>query len=88
MNKGWKHKEFYSLFLSTPFGASQLGRWNNITMYEDGGGWWNRLDAEYSFTDELIGSAELNLYWGDEDTQFGQFEASSNVQIGVKYIWE
>lgn len=88
MNKGWENKEFYSLFLSKPFGPSQLGRWNNITMYEDGGGWWNRLDAEYSFTDEIVGAAELNLYWGDDDTQFGQFEASSNVQIGVKYIWE
>jgi len=88
MNQGWEHKEFYSLFFSKPFGPSQVGRWNNITMYEDGGGWWNRLDAEYSFSDELIGSAELNLYWGDDDTQFGQFEASSNFQLGVKYIWE
>jgi len=88
MNQGWEHKEFYSLFFSKPFGPSQVGRWNNITMYEDGGGWWNRLDAEYSFTDELVGSAELNVYWGDEDTQFGQFEESSNVQVGVKYIWE
>lgn len=88
MNQGWENKEFYSLFFSKPFGESQLGRWNNITMYEDGGGWWNRLDAEYSFTDEIVASAELNLYWGDENTQFGQFEESSNVQLGVKYIWE
>jgi len=86
--KGWENKEFYSLFFSKPFGESQLGRWNNITMYEDGGGWWNRFDLEYSFTDEWIGSAELNLYWGDEDTTFGQFEESSNIQVGVKYIWE
>lgn len=88
MNKGWENKEFYSLFFSKPFGEGQLGRWNNITMYEDGGGFWNRFDVEYSFTDELIGSAELNLYWGDEDTTFGQFKESSNAQIGVKYIWE
>jgi hypothetical protein len=88
LNKGWEHKEFYSLFFSKPFGEGQLGRWNNITMYEDGGGFWNRFDVEYSFTDELIGSAELNLYWGDEDTTFGQFKESSNAQIGVKYIWE
>ena len=88
LNKGWEHKEFYSLFFSKPFGESQLGRWNNITMFEDGGGWWNRFDLEYSFTDEWIGSAELNLYWGDEDTAFGQFKESSNVQIGVKYLWE
>ncbi len=88
LNKGWENKEFYSLFFSKPFGESQLGRWNNITMVEDGGGFWNRFDIEYSFTDELIGSAELNLYWGDEDTTFGQFKDSSNAQIGVKYIWE
>ncbi|WP_457665023.1 RNA polymerase-associated protein rapA [Thiolapillus sp.] len=88
MNKGWENKEFYSLFLSKPFGESQLGRWNNIIMAEDGGGYWNRFDVEYSFSDEFIGSAELNFYWGDEDTTFGQFKESSNAQIGLKYIWE
>ena len=88
LNQGWEYKEFYSLFLSKPFGESQLGRWNNIVMYEDGGGWWDRFDVEYSFTDEWIGSAEINLYWGDEDTTFGQFEESSNIQVGIKYIWE
>ncbi|WP_457674344.1 RNA polymerase-associated protein rapA [Thiolapillus sp.] len=88
MNKGWENKEFYSLFLSKPFGESQLGRWNNIIMYEDGGGFWNRFDVEYSFSDEFIGSAELNFYWGDEDTTFGQFKNSSNAQIGLKYLWE
>ncbi len=88
LNKGWEHKEFYSLFLSKPFGESQLGRWNNIIMYEDGGGWWNRFDVEYSFSDELIGTAELDIYWGDENTTFGQFQESSNIQVGLKYIWE
>ncbi|MGV6826253.1 MAG: RNA polymerase-associated protein rapA [bacterium] len=83
-----KNKEFVSLFLSKPFGESQLGRWNNIIIWEEGGGYWNRLDAEYSVTDELIVSGELNFYWGDENTTFGQFETSSNAQIGVKYIWE
>ena len=88
LNKGEKNKEFYSLFLSKPFGGSQEHRWNNIVMFEENGGWWNRFDVEYSFSDELIGSAELNIYWGDEDTQFGQFKESSNAQIGIKYIWE
>lgn len=88
LNKGWENKEFYSLFFSKPFGEGQLGRWNNITMAEDGGGYWNRFDVEYSFSDEWIGSAELNFYWGDEDTTFGQFKESSSAQIGVKYIWE
>ena len=88
LNKGWENKEFYSLFLSKPFGPNQLGRVNNIIIYEEGGGYWNRLDAEYSLTDEIVLSGEFNHYWGDEDTTFGQFKNSSNIQVGVKYIIE
>jgi hypothetical protein len=88
LNQGYKNKEFYSLFFSKPFGASQEHRWNNITIYEEGGGWWNRLDFEYSFTDRLLGLAEWNHYTGDEDTTFGQFDESSNLQLGVKWIFE
>lgn len=88
LNRGWKNKEFYSLFLSKPFGPNQLGRVNNIVIYEEGGGWWDRIDAEYSLSDSLIVSGELNLYWGDEDTTFGQFEKSSNVQVGLKWLLE
>lgn len=88
LRKGYKNKEFYSLFLSKPFGANQLGRVNNIIIYEEGGGYWDRLDAEYSLSDQLILTGELNFYWGDEETLFGQFENSSNVQVGVKYIIE
>jgi hypothetical protein len=86
--QGYETKEFYSLFFSKPFGASQEHRWNNITIYEEGGGWWNRLDVEYSFNDTLLGSAEWNNYWGDEDTTFGQFDTSSNLQVGLKWIFE
>lgn len=88
LKKGYENKEFYSLFLSKPFGDNQLGRWNNIIIFEEGGGYWNRLDAEYSVSDELVISGEINLYWGDEETLFGQFENSSNIQFGVKYIIE
>ncbi|MET0049732.1 MAG: RNA polymerase-associated protein rapA [Candidatus Thiodiazotropha sp.] len=88
MNKGYEYKEFYSLFLSKPFGDSQEHRWNNIFIYEEGGGKWNRFDVEYSFSDTIIGSAEWNNYWGDENTTFGQFENSSNVQVGLKWIFE
>jgi len=88
LNKGYENKEFYSLFFSKPFGESQRGRWNNITIYEEGGGWWNRFDVEYSFSDNLVGSFEWNNYWGDEDTTFGQFDKSSNVQVGVKYLFD
>jgi hypothetical protein len=86
-NKAEKNKNFYSLFLSKPFGPNQLGRWNNIFMYEENGGKWNRFDVEYSFTDEMIGLFELNNYWGDENTQFGQLEDSSSVQVGFKYLF-
>ncbi|MCB1852165.1 MAG: RNA polymerase-associated protein rapA [Gammaproteobacteria bacterium] len=88
MNKAYKNKEFYSLFLSKPFGPSDEHRWNNIVMYEEGGGFWNRFDMEYSFTDNLIGTAEWNHYWGDEDSQFGQFKDSSNIQVGIRYLFD
>ena len=88
LNQAEKNKEFYSLFLSKPFGPNQLGRVNNIVIYEEGGGWWDRLDAEYSLSDQLIVMGEINMYWGDEDTTFGQFEKSSNIQVGLKYIIE
>ncbi|MES9881743.1 MAG: RNA polymerase-associated protein rapA [Sedimenticola sp.] len=83
-----ENKEFISLFFSKPFGESQLGRWSNITMLEEGGGYWNRFDVEYSFSDQLVGNVELNTYWGDENTMFGQFQESSNIQLGVKYIFD
>lgn len=87
LREGEEVDNFFSLFLSKPFGPSQEHRWNNITIYEEGGGWWNRFDVEYTFLDELIGSVEWNQYWGDEDTTFGQFEKSSNLQVGLKYIF-
>ena len=87
LQKAHENKEFYSLFFSKPFGPNQLGRWNNIFMFEEGGGKWNRFDVEYSFSDELVGSFELNNYWGDANTQFGQMEDSSNIQVGLKYLF-
>lgn len=87
LQKAYEYDTFGSLFLSKPFGPSQEHRWNNITIYERGGGWWNRFDVEYTFLDELIGSVEWNQYWGDENTTFGQFEKSSNLQVGLKYIF-
>jgi hypothetical protein len=83
-----ENKEFYSLFFSKPFGGSQEHRWNNIFIYEEGGGKWNRFDVEYSFTDTLLGSAEWNHYWGNENTTFGQFHESSNLQVGIKWLIE
>jgi len=84
-NKAEENKEFYSLFLSKPFGASGEHRWNNIFMFEENGGKWNRLDAEFSIDDDTQATVEYNKYWGDANTQFGQLEAASNVQVGFKY---
>ena len=83
--KAEESTEFVSVFLSKPFGASGEHRWNNITMYEENGGLWNRLDAEYSIDDDTQATIELNQYWGNEDTQFGQLAESSNIQVGIKY---
>jgi hypothetical protein len=43
--------------------------------------------VEYSVTDNFIVSAAWNQYWGDFDTQFGQMKESSNLGIGLKYIF-
>jgi hypothetical protein len=86
MQKAEKNKNFYSLFFSKPFGESGEGRWNNIFIFEEGGGKWNRFDIEYGLSNQLIGTFEYNKYWGDNDTMFGQFENASNVQIGLKYL--
>jgi len=88
LKKDLKNREFFSLFFSKPFGPSDEHRFNNITIWEEMGGFWNRFDVEYTFTDELIGSFEWNHYWGNEDTLFGQFEDSSNLQVGLKYIFD
>jgi len=84
-NKAEENKEFYSLFLSKPFGASDEHRWNNIYMFEENDGNWNRLDVEFSIDDDTQATVEYNKYWGDENTQFGQLEKASNIQVGVKY---
>jgi len=83
--KAEKNKEFYSIFLSKPFGASGQHRWNNILMLEEGHGRWNRLDLEYTLDDNTVAIAEWNRYWGNENTQFGQLGAASNLQLGLKY---
>ena len=85
LQKAKENKEFVSIFLSKPFGASGEHRWNNILMLEDGGGRWNRLDAEFSIDDDTQATVEYNKYWGDANTQFGQLEKSSNIQVGVTY---
>ncbi|MBA5248415.1 MAG: RNA polymerase-associated protein rapA [Gammaproteobacteria bacterium] len=86
-NKAEKNKEFYSLFFSKPFGASGEHRWNNIFMFEENGGKWNRLDAEFSINDDVQATIEYNKYWGNENTQFGQLKDTSNVQVGIKYTF-
>jgi hypothetical protein len=84
-NKAIKDKNFYSLFFSKPFGESGQHRWNNITMYEEGNGNWNRFDIDYSIDDDTQATLEYNKYWGNVNTQFGQLKNSSNIQVGVKY---
>ncbi|MEO5349510.1 MAG: hypothetical protein H7836_07690 [Magnetococcus sp. YQC-3] len=87
LRKGEEFKNFGSLLLSKPIGTEQQGRINNLTMVEGGGGWWNRLDGEWKLNDNWVTMAEWNQYWGDADTLFGQFFNSSNVQVGVKYLF-
>lgn len=87
-NKAIEDKQFYSLFFSKPFGPSGQHRWNNILMIEEGvgeDGKWNRFDVDYGISDNVQATVELNTYWGNKNTQFGQLKNSSNMQVGVKY---
>jgi hypothetical protein len=88
LEKGDQLETFLSLFFSKPFGPEQQHRWNNITIAHSRGGYWNRFDVEYQFHDNLIGSAALNYYWGDENSLFGQLEPSSNMQVSLKWLFQ
>ena len=86
--KAEEHQIMYTLFLSKPFLESDAMRVNNLFLYEnEDGGYWNRLDLEYSYADDILLSAEWNQYGGDEYGVFGQFENMSNFQLGIKYIF-
>jgi hypothetical protein len=85
LQKGDETEQFVSIFFSKPFGAEQQHRWNNIMMFENDGGTWNRFDVEYAVSDEFLTTFEINSYAGEEETQFGQMVDSSNVQLGLKY---
>jgi hypothetical protein len=86
--KAEEHQIMYTFFLSKPFLESDALRVNNIFLYEkEDGGYWNRLDMEYSYSDDIVLTAEWNKYGGDEFGVFGQFSDMSNVQVGFKYIF-
>lgn len=86
--KAEEHQIMYTLFLSKPFLESDALRVNNLFLYEqEDGGYWNRLDIEYSYADDILLTAEWNKYGGDKNGVFGQFEELSNIQIGAKYIF-
>ena len=80
-----KYKEYYSLYFSKPFGVSGQHRWNNMTMYEGGDGWWNWFTVGFGMTDNIEATLELNHYWGNPNTAFGQHQKSNNIQVGFKY---
>jgi len=88
LKKAEEVQRMYTLFLSKPFLESDALRVNNITLLEgEDSGIWNRLDAEYTYSDEILLTAEYNYYGGDVNGIFGQFEDSSSVQVGFKYIF-
>ena len=57
-------------------------------MVEEGvadNGYWNRFDVSWGLSDNVEGTFEVNNYWGEHNTQFGQFKNASNIQTGLKY---
>ncbi len=84
LKKALENRELYSFFIGGPFGQGMKHKWTNILIYEEGDGYWNRLSLDYNLQKDLMGTLQWNQYWGDENTQFGQFKDSSNVQAGLK----
>jgi hypothetical protein len=88
MKKAEEDQQMYTLFLSKPFLEGDVLRVNNLFLLEgEDGGFWNRFDMEYTYTDSLIFRAEYNVYGGDEYGIFGQFEDQSSIAIGAKYLF-
>ncbi len=86
--KAEEHQIMYTFFLSRPFLEGDALRVNNIVLLEnDNGGYWDRLDFEYSYSDDIVLTGALNLYGGDDFGVFGQMANSSNMQLGFKYIF-
>lgn len=88
LKKADKMENFISVFLSKPFGESQRGRVNNLFLYKNDGGNWNRLNLEYVFSDQLLGTVEWNHYFGNSNSLFGQLHQASNFQLGIQYLME
>jgi hypothetical protein len=83
-----EHQIMYTFFLSKPLLENDALRVNNIFLYEnDNGGYWDRFDLEYSYSDDVVLSAAYNQYGGDDNGVFGQFKKMSNAQVGFKYIF-
>ena len=86
--KAEEHQIMYTFFLSRPFLEGDALRVNNIVLLEnDNGGYWDRLDFEYSYSDDVVLTGALNVYGGDQFGVFGQMANSSNMQLGFKYIF-
>ncbi len=83
-----EHQIMYTFFLSKPFMESDALRVNNIFLLEnEGGGFWDRFDFEYSYSDHVLLSAAVNVYGGDQYGVFGQFKTVSNGEVGFKYLF-
>jgi hypothetical protein len=83
-----EHQTGFTLFLSKPFLENDALRVNNIFLYEnEEAGIWNRFDLEYSYSDNIILTAEYNYYGGDDNAVFGQFVEQTNAQVGFKYLF-
>lgn len=86
--KAEEHQIMYTFFLSRPFLEGDALRVNNIVLLEnDNGGYWDRLDFEYSYSDDIVLTGAVNVYGGDDFGVFGQMANSSNMQLGFKYIF-
>ena len=57
--------------------------WVAYTL-DDGDSWWH-LTLTYALTDNIKLISGLNLYYGNPDDLYGQFERNDNIEFGIKY---
>jgi len=86
--KAERHQIAYTLFLSKPFLEGETLRLNNLFLLENQrGGYWDRFNLEYTYSDSIVLTAAVNQYGGDRYGVFGQFQNESNAQVGFKFIF-
>jgi hypothetical protein len=54
-------------------------------LWDDEGSWWFRPKVKYDYTTKIHVSLGCNIYWGNEEDDWGQFGNNDNIFLEFKY---